>query len=57
MRLLCMPYYHNHLFPSHKGFEPSVEGFITLLDDWDSGGPDHVLGPREELFEQLVLRA
>ena len=57
MRLLCMSYNHDHLFPSYKRFEPGVEGLITLLDDRHSARPDHVLRPREELFEQLVLRA
>jgi len=57
MRLLCMPHNHYHLLSSHKGLEPCVEGFIARLDDRHSALPNHVLRSREELFEQLVLRA
>ncbi len=57
MRLLRMPYDHHHLLPSHERLEPSIEGLVALLDDGHSARPHHVLRSREELLEQLVLRA
>ena len=52
-----MPHDHYHLFPRHEGLETCVEGFMALFDDRYPILPDHVLRSREQLFEQLVLRA